>query len=36
MPWRDYIISVGSALLALLFAIDGLMPQTAFSETSRA
>ena len=36
MPWRDYIISVGSAFLALLFAIDGLMPQTAFSETSRA
>ncbi len=36
MPWRGYIVSVGSALLALLFAIDGLMPRTAFSEPSRA
>src|SRR5271165_5558063 len=36
MPWRGYIIWVGSALLVLLFAIDGLMPRTAFSEPSRA
>ncbi len=36
MPWRGYIISVGSALLLLLFAVDGLIPRTAFSELSRA
>ncbi len=36
LPWRGYIVSVGSALLVLLFAIDGLMPRTVFSEPSRA
>jgi hypothetical protein len=36
MPWRGYIICVGSALLLLIFAIDGLMPRTAFSAPSKA
>ena len=36
MPWRGYIIWAGGALLALLFAIDGLTPRTASSEPSRA
>ena len=35
MPWRGYIVWVSGALLLLLFAIDGLMALTTFSEHPR-
>ncbi|CCE08411.1 exported hypothetical protein [Bradyrhizobium sp. STM 3843] len=36
MPLRSYLLWVGGALLLLLFALDGLLPQTASSEAFSA
>ena len=34
IPWRGYVLWIGSALLLLLLAVDGVMPRTASRGTS--